>query len=324
MAVLNNRHYTIAWIAPLEIEAIAARHMLDNEHCGRFSVNPGDDYVYVPGDIFGHNVIIAKLPAGQKYGKASAAALASQIKKSFPNLWFGLLVGVSAGLPTHQGPSPRDIRLGDILVALPEGENPELVDYDLGKETTEGFQLLRGGHVMATTPTIVRSAIGSIKCKAPNEMRVFLPYYEGIKNQEHTTGTFGDPGQKRDNLYESNNSGIMELVKREDRPENRRTRVWYGTIGSGDKLMKNSIRRNELRDKYNLIGLEMEAAGTMNCLPVGVIRGVCEYGDEHKDKDWQPYAAAMAAAYAKAILAQIGTDTRDNRRSSELVSAEGK
>jgi nucleoside phosphorylase len=69
--------------------------------------------------------------------------------------------------------------------------------------------------------------------------------------------------------------------------------------------VKNAQKRNELRDKHNVIGLEMEAAGTMNRIPVGVIRGVCDYGDEHKSKEWQPYAAAMAAAYAKAILHEI-------------------
>ena len=35
----------------------------------------------------------------------------------------------------------------------------------------------------------------------------------------------------------------------------------------------------------------------MNRIPVCVIRGVCDYGDEHKNKEWQPYAAAMAGAY---------------------------
>jgi len=81
--------------------------------------------------------------------------------------------------------------------------------------------------------------------------------------------------------------------------------VWHGPIGSGEKLMKNAQKRNELRDSYNVIGLEMEAAGTMNRIPVGVIRGACGYGDERKNKEWQPYAAAMAAAYAKAVLREI-------------------
>ncbi|KAL2859969.1 uncharacterized protein BJX67DRAFT_368375 [Aspergillus lucknowensis] len=49
----------------------------------------------------------------------------------------------------------------------------------------------------------------------------------------------------------------------------------------------------------------MEAAGIMNEIPVGNIRGVCDYGDERKNKDWQPYAAAMAAAFAKAVLSEI-------------------
>jgi hypothetical protein len=49
----------------------------------------------------------------------------------------------------------------------------------------------------------------------------------------------------------------------------------------------------------------MEAAGTMNCIPVGVIRGVRDYGNEHVNREWQPYAAAMAAAYAKAALHEI-------------------
>jgi nucleoside phosphorylase len=52
-------------------------------------------------------------------------------------------------------------------------------------------------------------------------------------------------------------------------------------------------------------GVELEAAGTMNRIPVAVIRGVCDFGDEHMNKDWRPYAAAMAAAYAKAFLGEM-------------------
>ncbi|KAH7459820.1 hypothetical protein FOMA001_g19795 [Fusarium oxysporum f. sp. matthiolae] len=43
----------------------------------------------------------------------------------------------------------------------------------------------------------------------------------------------------------------------------------------------------------------------MNRIPVGVIRGVCDYGDRRKNKDWQPYAAAVAASYARALLDEI-------------------
>jgi nucleoside phosphorylase len=301
--VLDPARYSVAWIAPLEIEARAALHLLDRRHRGRFPLVRGDDYIFHAGDMCGHNIIIATLPAGQECGTGSAAALASQVKKFFPNLWFGLLVGVAAGLPRLTGDPPRDIRLGDVLVALPEGDSAGLVAYDLGKETArDGFQLLRFGHVLATTEVVVRSAIGSIKLEAPNDVDIFLPYYDAIKDKEHASGTFADPGQACDALYEFDDDGGAREVVRPRRPETRRTRVWYGPIGSGEKLMKNTQKRNELRDRYNVIGLEMEAAGTMNRIPVGVIRGVCDYGDQHKNKEWQPYAAAMAAAYAKAVL----------------------
>ena len=298
--------YTIAWIAPLEIEAQAALYMLDKIHEGKFPLTRGDDYVFQAGELCGHNIIIATLPAGQEYGTGSAAALASQVKKFFRNLWFGLLVGVAAGLPNRSWNPSLDIRLGDVLVGLPTGDSAGLIAYDLGKETgSNGFQLLHFGQVLANTETVVRSAIGSIKLKAPNDAEVFLPYYESIRHKEHASGTFVDPGQEQDKLYEVDDSGTERLVERERRPNLKRTRVWYGPIGSGEKLMKNTRKQNKLRDRYNVIGLEIEAAGTMNRIPVGVIRGVCDYGDEHKNKKWQPYAAAMAAAYAKAVLCEI-------------------
>ncbi|KAK4043752.1 hypothetical protein C8A01DRAFT_43319 [Parachaetomium inaequale] len=308
MSELDPRLYTVAWIAPLEIEARAALHMFDNRHHGRFPTARGDDYVFHAGDVCGHNVVLASLPAGgQGYGTGSTAALASQVKKVFPNLWFGLLVGVAAGLPDLSRNPPRDIRLGDVLVALPEGDSAGLVAYDLGKETGKGvFQLLQFGHALATTETVVRSAIGSIKLHAPNDTALFLPYYEAMKEREHAHGIFADPGQDKDVLYEADDhDGPERRVERARRQDSRRTRVWYGPIGSGEKLVRDARKRNELRDRYGVIGLEMEAAGTMNHIRVGVIRGVCDYGDEHKNKEWQPYAAAMAAAYAKAVLREI-------------------
>lgn len=70
--------------------------------------------------------------------------------------------------------------------------------------------------------------------------------------------------------------------------------------------MRNPRWRDELRDEHDLIGLEMEAAGIMNTLPTGVIRGIYDYGDGQKNKDYQLYAAATAAVYyARGILYTI-------------------
>ncbi|KAL4860374.1 hypothetical protein BDV12DRAFT_205144 [Aspergillus spectabilis] len=49
----------------------------------------------------------------------------------------------------------------------------------------------------------------------------------------------------------------------------------------------------------------MEAAGLMDLFPCLVIQGICDYADSHKNKVWQPYAAATAACYAKELLQVI-------------------
>jgi nucleoside phosphorylase len=50
---------------------------------------------------------------------------------------------------------------------------------------------------------------------------------------------------------------------------------------------------------------EMEAAGLMNHFPCLVVRGICDYSDSHKNKQWQGYAAMTAAAYAKDLLTRM-------------------
>ncbi|KAA8572307.1 hypothetical protein EYC84_002933 [Monilinia fructicola] len=64
----------------------------------------------------------------------------------------------------------------------------------------------------------------------------------------------------------------------------------------------------------------MEAAGLMDTFPCVVIRGICDYADSHKNKIWQPYAAATAAAYAKELLRVIPGQAVMNMSPIELVT----
>jgi hypothetical protein len=58
----------------------------------------------------------------------------------------------------------------------------------------------------------------------------------------------------------------------------------------------------------------------MNSFPCLVIRGVCDYADSHKNKRWQPYAAATAAAYAKELLSVIpGADVAKSHTTEETI-----
>ncbi|CAI6025184.1 unnamed protein product [Clonostachys chloroleuca] len=64
-----------------------------------------------------------------------------------------------------------------------------------------------------------------------------------------------------------------------------------------------------IAQELKVICFEMEATGLMDHFPCLVIRGICDYCDSHKNKIWQKYAAANAAAYAKEILSMMAMTT---------------
>ncbi|KAL7934323.1 nucleoside phosphorylase domain-containing protein [Trichoderma chlorosporum] len=86
--------------------------------------------------------------------------------------------------------------------------------------------------------------------------------------------------------------------------ENRDPDIHHGLIASGNQVIKDAAVRHRLDEDLdrNLLCIEMEAAGLMNDFPCFVVRGICDYADSGKNKNWQEYAAAVAAAFAKEIL----------------------
>jgi nucleoside phosphorylase len=66
--------------------------------------------------------------------------------------------------------------------------------------------------------------------------------------------------------------------------------------------MKSGEDRDAIARKASVIGFEMEGAGVWDVFPCVVIKGACDYADSHKNKVWQRYAAATAAACMKAFL----------------------
>ena len=48
-----------------------------------------------------------------------------------------------------------------------------------------------------------------------------------------------------------------------------------------------------------------------------LIRGVCDYCDSHKNDMWQGYAAAVAAAYTRALIESIPTDVATDATSQQ-------
>jgi nucleoside phosphorylase len=81
--------------------------------------------------------------------------------------------------------------------------------------------------------------------------------------------------------------------------------VHFGLIASGNAVTKSGEDRDKIAAKDKVIAFEMEGAGVWDIFPCVIIKGVCDYADSHKNKKWQGYAAATAAACMKAFLDRV-------------------
>jgi nucleoside phosphorylase len=93
--------------------------MLDEEHPD-LQAAENDTNTYTLGRIEQHNVVLACLPTGTT-GISAAATAARDLLRSFPKVRFGLMVGVGGGAPSND--PHQDIRLGDVVVSTPKGND---------------------------------------------------------------------------------------------------------------------------------------------------------------------------------------------------------
>ncbi|KAL2850287.1 hypothetical protein BJY01DRAFT_132276 [Aspergillus pseudoustus] len=84
--------------------------------------------------------------------------------------------------------------------------------------------------------------------------------------------------------------------------------VIFGKFASGEAVMKSGGHRDMLAAEHGVVGFEMEGAGSWDYLPTMIVKGACDYADSHKNKVWQQYSAITAAACAKAIVEEWGSN----------------
>ncbi|KAH7196255.1 nucleoside phosphorylase domain-containing protein [Fusarium oxysporum] len=308
--------YTIGWIAALPMERAAVTALLHDRHDAPegFKQHQSDANSYTWGRIGEHNIVIASLSAGV-YGVPSAAHTASALIHSLPHIRIGLLVGIGGGGGIARPDLGRDIRLGDVVVSQPDGATGGVVQYDFGKAKVNGVWERKGS--LDKPPPVLLNALAGLQAeheitpsKIPDLLQAMLKANPRMKLPE-TDYTY--QGIKNDRLFESYHVHVggsncdkcdpfweIERHKRDSTDP----KIHYGTIASGNTLIKDAATRDSLLD---IIGqpclcVEIEAAGLMDRFPCLVIRGICDYADSHKNDRWQRYASATAAAFAVELL----------------------
>lgn len=329
---MSNPHdYTVGWICAISTEYVAARAFLDKVHNQVESVSPHDDNIYTLGEVGKHNVVIATLPDGE-YGIAAAASVAGDMLNSFPNIRFGLMIGIGGGAPNEK----HDIRLGDVVVSAPRDGKGGVLQYDFGK-SIQGQEFHMTGF-LNQPPRLLRAAMSGLKAKYEEQgHQLNDAIHNVLETRPRLRKKYERPDQNSDRLYQSGfvhasddklgcaatcGDDPSNLILRPERSEDEdNPAIHYGLIASATRLMKDALVRDKLALENNVLCFEMEAAGLMNRFPCLVIRGICDYSDSHKNKKWQGYAAMTAAAYAKDLLLQIPPNrVQEERRIRDILS----
>ncbi|KAJ5770891.1 uncharacterized protein N7511_002942 [Penicillium nucicola] len=311
---LRHENYNIAWICALYIEMAAARAVLDEIH-EPLPTGGDDNNTYVLGSIKGHNIVIACLPM-DAYGIINAANVVTNLKRTFTAIRAGLMVGIGGGVP-----SKADIRLGDIIVGT------RVMHTDLGKIIGDGK--MQRTAISRIPHQLLGTAVSALRAKhelEPSKLSVIL----NEKLERHSYGHPDSPDRLFQATYSHDDPMVSckecdqsKLVPRSTRASNDPV-IHYGAIASGSQVIKDSVSRDLVARELNVICFEMEAAGLMDILPCLPIRGICDYSDSHKSKEWQKYAAGTAAAYARELLEELPAteETEEHVRGAQILTAD--
>ncbi|KAK1238101.1 hypothetical protein MKX08_002680 [Trichoderma sp. CBMAI-0020] len=296
--------FAVGWICAIQQVYEAACAMLDEDLAGPELAEDNDSNTYFFGRIGKHRIVISCLPPGHR-GTTPATRLAKDMMRSFPQLRFLLMVGTAGGVPTEE----RDIRLGDVVVSQPNKRSGGVFQHDLGHQESD---IWNTGHLNSPPPVLL-NALPEVKRRHNNPAK-----YGGI--DQHLKLLSEDARFQRpenDYLFRIYNDHNMSnekdcskcnmdgLVMRQPRNLKRAADVFYGTVASGNTIMKDATTRvlaNDDDEDRVVLCYEMESAGLMNDFPCIAIRGISNYADSHKTDEWDYYASATAAAYAKELL----------------------
>ena len=294
---------TIAIITALSKEHAAMLSLMENSKRWK-APNSGASGTYDLGIIPAlgggeHGVVLALLP---DTGNNLSAVVTSGLLRAMPTVRHVIVCGIAGGVP-----SPKDaevhVRMGDIVVSGRGG----VVQYDFGKMNPDGkFE--------ATFPPRAPAAslLHAYKLLHSDELRGKRPWLPYIKRACEMLNV---QRAETDTLLAT--SSCRRVVSHPNDPDriSGKPRVFDGTIAAANAVLKDPVKRDELRDQHGIRAVEMETSGiadaTWEWEAAGyfAVRGICDYCDKRNKAElgegWQAYAAIVAAAYTRALIESL-------------------
>lgn len=306
-AELSSKAATRAWQPPifglltaLPEEFAAVRALIDNPQSVAIE---GDRADYVCGTMPGtestrpHPVVLTMIG---ETGTPAAAHAVANLLRSFDSVDQVVMVGIAAGVPNRQRPE-QHVRLGDIVAAT-----WNIVDFDNVVDTPAGPQ--RRQEFPRRSALLGARAEALAIEEADGERRPWEVHLAALLAKQPKL--FRRPDPSTDVLYADDRDTAAVVPHPSLEASGHRVgypKVHLGRIGSSDRSMRNAESRDAFARRHQLRAIEMEGAGVgWASFAEGresfVIRGISDYGDARVGKLWRPYAAAVAAAYLRALL----------------------
>ncbi|KAL2389463.1 hypothetical protein RJ035_002204 [Blastomyces gilchristii] len=215
-----------------------------------------DSNAYHLDSINGYNVVISGLSTP---GCTAAANVVAQMKMSFQNVKFGLLVGIGGGVPVRT--DWGTVRLGDAVVGNRANGYPGTVQYDRGKVEVNSFKCTNS---LSPPPPVLLAAVNALESQRDRERDD--PVWKAIQMIDTTKR--GLPAYIHlDSNYTCDECGC-DLSEQVQRPEDNEGDIQYVKVhrenmatGEKEKVIKAAVERDRKAEQCDALCFETEAAG---------------------------------------------------------------
>ncbi|KAK9307647.1 hypothetical protein QLX08_002064 [Tetragonisca angustula] len=318
---------TIAIITAQYCEKLAVDSMIENKETFVRYTTVGESNVYTLGNIGAHRIVCTKLPTVGHTREAMTAAgnTTTRLLGTFQKVDFVFLIGIGGGVP-HYTDYNKHVRLGDVVISHPAPFNKKYIYvYCESAKTNENGDYHFETKEYCPPNLCLQEIAANLKDQSENERNPPWQTYlkEGLNIlSNQTEHDFKLPPPESDKLYMAIGERDVIEVAHPTAPldaANKRTngcpRIHLAPIASGRHIARDDQLRQKFATRFGALAFDTEMDAVVesilgNCREsFAVIRGISDYKDGSRIKEWQPYASLAAASVMKSIICAMDPPT---------------
>ncbi|BFZ22499.1 hypothetical protein BsWGS_25538 [Bradybaena similaris] len=316
--IASNLQPTIAIITYQYCEKMAVDAMMEDKTTYVRYKTEGESNVYTTGYIGEHKVVTTKLPAVGHFRAAqiSSGNTTTRLLGTFQNIEHVFLVGCAGSVP-HFTDYYKHGRLGDVVIstANEKGHLYYFCDKIIQEKNGETTYNVKTWSPKDLTLQRLVDRIRKDIQKDPNYAPWEQFIAEGQVLLQAQEQDYNRPLRSSDRLYMGIGEGQVIEVQHPQSPDGEEERkeapvVRFGVLGAG-RPVKQEMSRHDFASRYDIQSFDTEFDQVLDSI-VGnrkdsflFVRGLADYIDGSKNKEWQPYAALAAAAVTKFIIMSL-------------------